>query len=291
MSRMDNALIANGGRFGPSPNSYIANIQDGGQNGFGPLLRNLDANTPVVFLPVQVVVVRAPTFLNYIPDGVRIFKALMETHMTVMDGIDPTYTMDTDGTPVGRDTQMQNVPTRQVRSQITPTCTWPEKIGNVVWNLGRLWFNAMRDVDTQASSMAGIIPSGTRLPPHVSSMYAADIMLIQYDTTYRPENIIGAQYLTNFFPTDIGGPGYQMNTIETHRPDRTFTFNCIVQDNNNTVAAAKAIAALTGLHTVNFQDALPIAEQIEAQLQNMGQNYQFNQLYSQFTNQNGSVTG
>lgn len=290
MARFDAGLIANGGRFGSTDTSYIANIPDGGQLGFGPLLQNLDANTPPVFLPVQIVVTHVPTFFTYIPDGPKIFKSLFETHMVSMDGLDPTYTMDVDGTPVGRDSQMQNAPTKQVRSQITPTCMWPEKIGNVVWNFGRLWMNMIHDIDTQASSLAGLVSAGTVLPPHVASMYSADILVIQYDTTMRPENIIMAQHLTNFFPTDIGTPGYQMNVTETHRPDRTFTFTCVVQDNNNTIATAKTVAALTNLHTINYQDANPIATTIESNLANMGQAYQVSEWLSQFQNNNGTIS-
>lgn len=289
MAAMDGALIANGGAFAASPSSYIANVREGGQLGFGPLLGNLDANTPPVFLPLQLVVTHVPTFFNYIDNGPAIFKALFETHLVSLEGLDFSYSMEIDGTPVGRDGQLQNVPTKQVRSQISPTALWPEKIGNIVFNFGRVWMNAMHDIDTQAASMAGIIPQGTTLPPLVSSMYAADIMLIQYDSTYRPENIIDAVALTNFFPTEIGSPGYQLNATETHRPDRNFTFTCIVQHNNNTVNVAKNLATLTNLHTVNYQDALPIAQSIEASLSGEGMEHQVSQYLSQFTNLDGQV--
>ena len=290
MPAMNGSLIANGGAFAASPSSYIANLADGGQVGFGPLLANLDANTPPVYLPLQLVVTHVPTLFNYIENGTEIFKALFETHLVSMEGLDFSYSMEIDGTPVGRDGQMQNVPTKQVRSQISPTCMWPEKIGNVVFNLGRVWMNAMHDIDTQAASMAGIIPSGTALPPLVASMYAADIMLIQYDSTYRPENIIDAFALTNFFPTEIGSPGYQLNVIENHRPDRNFTFTAIVQHNSNTVNVAKSLATLTNLHLVNYQDALPIAQSIEAELSGEGMMYQVSEYLSQFQNLDGQIT-
>ena len=289
MAKMNGSLIANGGAFAASPSSYIANIKDGGQLSFGPLLANLDANTPPVFLPLQLIVTHVPTIFNYIDNGVEIFKSLFENHLVSLEGLDFSYSMDIDGTPVGRDGQLQNVPTRQVRSQISPTALWPEKIGNVVFNFGRVWMNAMHDIDTQAASMAGIIPAGTTLPPLVSSMYAADIMLIQYDSTYRPENIIDAVALTNFFPTEIGSPGYQLNAIEARRPDRNFTFTCIVQHNNNTVNVAKSLATLTNLHLVNYQDALPIAQSIEAELSGEGLEYMVGEYLSQFQNLDGQI--
>lgn len=291
MAVMNSSLIANGGPFAASPTSYIANVQDGGQLGFGPLLQNLDANTPPVYLPLQLIVTHVPTFFNYIPNGPEIFKALFETHLVSMDGLDFSYSMEIDGTPVGRDGQLQNVPTKHVRSQISPTAMWPEKIGNVVFNLGRLWMNAMHDIDTQAASMAGIIPVGTSLPPLVASMFSADLMFIQYDSTYRPENIIDAFALTNFFPTEIGSPGYALNAIESHRPDRNFTFTCITQHNNNTVAVAKSLATLTNLHQVNYQDALPIAQSVEAAIAGDGMAYQAAEYLSGFTNLDGAISG
>lgn len=286
MARMNGSLIANGGRFGPTESSFIANVAEGGQLGFGPVLKNLDANTPQVQLPLQVIVTHVPTIFNYVDGGVELFKALFETHMVSLDGVDPSYTMETDGTPVGRDGQQQLVPTKHVRGQLTPTASWSEKIGNVVYNLGRFWQNSMHDPDTQASSMAGVIPSGTTLPPLVSSMYGADIMLIQYDTTYRPENIIDAMMLTNFFPTDIGTPGYSMNVTESKMAERTFTFGCILQHNNNTIAVAKSLATLTNLHTINYQDAHPIATSIESELAGEGMARQVSDVLSQFRNMN-----
>jgi hypothetical protein len=289
MGRMNNSLIANGGRFASSSTSYIANVIDGGQLGLGPNLPNLDANTPPVFLPLQLVVTHVPTFFNYIDNGPAIFKSLFETHLVSFDGLDFNYSMEIDGTPTGRDGQLQNVPTKQVRSQISPTAMWPEKIGNLIFNFGRLWMNAMHDIDTQVASMAGIIPAGTTLPPHVASMYSADFMFIQYDSTYRPENIIDAFAMTNVFPTEIGSPGYQLNATETHRPDRNFTFTGIVQHNNNTVAVAKQLAGLLNLHQVNYQDALPIAQSIESNLSGMGIEYEAATYFSQFQNLDGAV--
>lgn len=291
MPVMDNSLISGGGRFSPSPNAAMANVMDSGQLGFGPLYINLDGNTPLVLPPLVVTVLRVPTFFTYLKYGPEVFKALFETHMTSMDGVNLSYTMETDGTIVGRDGQMMNAPTKQTRSQLAPSCTWGEKNGNVVYNFGRTWMNAIRDPDTQTSTMAGIIASGNTLPPHVASMYSADILLTQYDMTYRPENILDAMVLTNFFPTDIGETGYQMNIQEgPRRPDRTFNFTCVTQHNNNTLNVAKAVATLMNMHRINFQDAFPAAEAIESNVRGMGSEYLASEYMNNFTNTNGLVS-
>jgi hypothetical protein len=290
MGQMRGSLIANGGAFAATPSSFTANVVEGGQLGFGPLLANLDANTPQVHLPLQFVVTHVPTFFQYIKDGPAIFKALFETHLQSMDGLDFNYQMETEGTNAGRDGQQQLVPTRQTRTQITPSASWgSEKIGNVIYNMHRTWMNAMHDVDTQASSMSGFIAPGQALPPHVASMFAADIFAIQYDTTMRPENIIDAFCMTNFFPIDMGGHGYQYNSQEVHRPERTVNYSCIVQHNNNTVNVAKSLATLSNLHRVNYQDALPVAQQIEDNLVGEGMARQVNDYLSRFQNLDGAV--
>lgn len=282
MARMKNSLITGGGRFGPTDDSYIANIEDGGQNGFGPLLKNLDAATPPVWLPAQIVVIRAPTVFEYIPNGVRFFKALFETHCISMTGLDVQHSMETDGTPVGKDGQQLLVPTKHVRTQISPNGTWAEKIGNVVWNTFLFWMNAMHDIDTQAASLAGLVPRSTILPPHVLSMWSADLLIIQHDGTYRPENVQAAMALTNFFPTDIGSPDIQFNVTETHRPDRSVTFSTLVQMNNNVMALARTVANMIRLNQVNYQDADAIAESVDAKLANMGQAYHVSQYLDRF---------
>lgn len=289
MPVMPASLIANGGRLGSTPTSPIANIREGGQLGFGPNLPNLDANTPLVLLPLTIIVTHVPGVFNYIPNGVELFKAMLETNMLSMDGLDFQYTMETEGSPVGRDGQQQMVPMRQTRSQISPSGTFPERLGNLNFNIGKFWMDMMHDVDTQAASLAGIVPSGATLPPHVASMYSADLMCIQFDTTYRPENIVGAFALTNLFPTEIGGPDFRFNVNESHRPDRQFTFTAVVQHNRNVTAAAKQIARLLNLHLVNYQDALPIANDIEAQLQGEGLQHLVAETLSRFRNLDGVV--
>ena len=290
MPTMTDALVTTGGQFAPTDNSYMANLIAGGQLGFGPNLPNLDANTPAVYLPLQIIVTHVPTIFTYIPNGTAYIKSIFETQMVSMEGIDFAYTMDVEGTPVGRDGQMQNVPIRQQRSQISPVCLWPEKIGNPIFNMGRFWMNCMRDVDTQASNLAGLVSSSTTLPPLVASMYAMDIFCIQYDSTMKASNIIDAFAITNMFPTDIGSPGYQYNATEAHRPDRSFTFTGIVQHNRNTLATAINLANLVDLSSVNFNEALPIATTVEAAIASEGLAYQMSEFLSNFTDQTATAT-
>ena len=288
MVKMNSALLANGGRFGPSENAFAANVVDGGQLGVGPILRNLDANTPPVFLPMTPVVMHVPTIFTYIPDGIKIFKALWETQLKNFDGFEPSYQMETEGVNVGRDGQQQMAPVRQTRSQITPSATWDEKIGNIIFNMGRFWFNMTRDVDTQASNMARLF-KGQSVPPVVASMYSMDLLLIQHDSTMDPENIVDAYYLTNMFPTDIGSAGYTANPQESKILERQFSFTAVVQHNNNVVAAAKNVSRLLNLHTIDFQNALPIAETLSVELSSSGLAHHLATQIDQFRNLNNPV--
>jgi len=285
MTYQPNALLANGGRFGASPNSVIANLFDSGQTGFGPILTNLDANTPLVLPTLDVTVVTVPKVFQYIQNGPALFKTLFETHMTQMSGLEIEHTIESETVPIGRGGHVQHAPTRQVRSQPTPTCTWPEKLGNIIWNFGRLWANLIRDPDTQAATLSDIIPATTALPPHVASMFGAEILLTQYDPTYRPENILDAIFLTNFMPSNLGSHGYTFDVNQVSRPDREFQFTCIAQCNNNTVAVAKEVAKAKQLHRINYQNANPVATGIDSSLRGEGMERLMTQL-NNFRNMN-----
>lgn len=268
---MTDALIYNAGNvFGAFSTSTVGNVAKGGMNGFAPVLANLDAATPQVYCPATIVVMSVPRVFQLVSGGVNWFKSVFETHLVSMDGLDFTQTIETSSTPVGRTGQEHHVPTRQILSQITPSITLPEQIGDVIRNGFVFWANHLADKDSQAATWYDLIPATTAFPPLVSSDYAATLIVIQFDKTHRPENIVGAFIMTNFFPTDLGSPGWHMNVNEVERPDRTISFTCIVQLDSNTRAVAVSVARLLKLHEVRTQESEPVARAVESSIENYG---------------------
>jgi hypothetical protein len=287
MPTMDNALVA-GGKFGSSSDAWISNVVGTGQHGFGPNIPSIDAATPLVILPCQAVVVSTPKIFKLVDGGEKIFKAIIEECVTTWDGLDSSLSLDSDGMNVGRDSQQLMAPTRSNRSQITPSATIPERLGNPIFNLFEWWVKMVSDPDTQAASMASLVPSGTALPPLTMSWFAADIMYLMYDRTYRPENLIRAQLCTNMVPSDIGAPGWNGNLTEVTRPDRQISFTTLMQDGPNVTARGKQIAQALKLHEVDFQKALPGVSDLSTALSGGLATTTANVL-SQFTTLSGAV--
>lgn len=268
---MDDALVYNAGNvFGAFSTSTVANVQKGGMNGFAPVLANLDAATPQVYCPATIVVMSVPRVFRLVKDGVAWFKSVFETHLVSMDGLDFTQTIETSSTPLGRTGQEFHVPTRQILSQISPSITLPEQNGDIIRNGFVFWANHLADNQSQAATWYDLIPANQAMPPLVASDYSATLIVIQFDKTHRPENIVGAFIMTNFFPTDLGSPGWHMNVNEVERPDRTITFTCIVQMDNNTRVVAISVARLLKLHQVRTQESEPVARQVESAIEDYG---------------------
>lgn len=243
--------------------SIAGNVILGGQLGFGNNLPNIDAATPLVLRPIVPIITHVPTmFTNYAPNLALILKGLVETQTRSIDGIDLQYTIDPGTTPAGQDGQELNVPTNAKRAQVNPQFVLPELGGNLVWNFFRTWMRMIKDPDTQASSLAGLI-GGSILTPHVLSMYTMDMLFIQYDTTLQPQNIIDGYFITSMWPNDIGTAGFKKQIGQSEVVERTIAFHGVLQHNDNTRSVAQNIAQLLQLHTIDYNYATPIATSIE----------------------------
>lgn len=269
MSVMTNPFLPQGMVF-PNSGTTFGNIIDGGQLGFGNNLPNVDAATPLVMRPIVPIVMHAPTMFDYIPGLANVMKALIETHTKSIDGIDIQYTMDSGTTPAGQDGQERNVPTNAKRAQVNPQFVFPELNGNLVWNAFRTWMRLIKDPDTQASSLAGIVSGTTSLSPHILSMYTMDILFIQYDTTLRPENIIDGYFITSMWPNDIGTAGYKKQIGSSEVLERTVAMHGVLQHNPNTLIAAQNVAQLLQLHLIDYNYAAPVSATMDSGLDTMG---------------------
>jgi len=254
----------------PNTQAGAGNIITGGQLGFGNNLPNIDAATPLVLRPIVPIITHAPTMFQYLPGMTDILKALLENHARSIDGIDLQYTIDPGATPAGQDGQELNVPTNAKRAQVNPQFTLPEINGNLVWNFFRLWMRLMKDPDTQAASLAGVIPGSQILRPHVLSMFTMDMLFIQYDTTLRPENIIDGYFITSMWPNDTGVAGFKKQIAQSDVVERTIPFHGVLQHNDNTRAVAQQIASLLRLHTIDYNFSTPIATQVESNILEAG---------------------
>ena len=289
MAQMINALMHNAQRLASEDTATVANIIDGGQYGFGNHLPNIDASTPIVFRPLVPIITSAPRMFDYLPNFTDVLKALVERHTTEITGVDFSYSIEEATIPAGSDGQQLAVPRNARRSAVNPSMQMPEITGNLVWNFFRTWMRMMMDPDTQASSLAGVIPDGTTLDPHVMSMFSMDMLFIQYDTTLQPQNIIDAFFITGMWPFEIGNAGFQKSVAESQTKTREINFKGVLQHNRNTRVIGRQVAEVLGLHRYNYDFATTISQDIDSRLQAAGLSREISEQVSKFTPYGGNA--
>lgn len=262
--------IRNAGRLASQDTGIVGNIIDGAQYGFSPHLEMLDCATPLVLPPMRPVVVHTPDQFNYIPRYPEFFKNFFERHVHSFDGVDLQYTNDGFPMLALTDGQAPHVPSDTHRAPISPQAQCQEVIGNVCWEAHHRWMITNKDPDTSGASMAGLVPSSQPLPPHVFSTWSMDLLCIQFDTTFRPENIISGYFVTAMTPTDIGQAGFHRQVGVSSAPERNFAYSAIVQHNYNTVSIGQQVASILGIHLPNADFSVPVTRTIEDQLLDEG---------------------
>lgn len=235
--------------------SYAANVIEGGQLGTGVQISRIDAATPLVFNPAVVLVTSTPSMWDNIPYAQRMLRSLVETHAKSVTGIEPNYTLETASVPVGWDGQELKVPTRTTRAAVDPVFTWGEVTGNVVWNMIRKWIFDIQHPDTNASLMSAIL-GDSAVKPFVMSSFSMSVVVIQYDMTMRPENIIDCEYISCMFPTTTGDLGIERTHGTTKPMERSIPFTGLLQHNANTKWLGQELAELMQFHKVNYDKAI-----------------------------------
>ena len=233
-----------------------ANIIDGGQLGTGIQITRLDAATPLVFNPAVLVVTQTPAMWDPYPYAQKMLKSLVEVHAKQVTGLDVSYTLETQTTPVGWDGQEMKVPTRTTRAGVDPSFTWQEVTGNLIWNFMRKWIFDIQHPDTNASLMSATLDANQTMPPFLMSSFCMSMMAIQFDPTMLPENIIDGFYYTCMFPTGTGDFGIERSHGTTKIMDRTIQFTALVQHNENTKWLAQEMATILQFHKVNYNKAI-----------------------------------
>lgn len=268
------ALTNQSFRITAGDSMYRANLAQGGQFGFGNHLKRIDAATPLVLMPCICIITHVPTIFRLIPGWPQYLKDLIELNCIAIDGIDIEYNMDTGQIPAGANGQQNRVPTTLKLNEVSPSFRFPELTGNCVWHFFLAWMKALKNPETQASTLAGIIQPNQYIKPLVSSDMCMDMLVIQYDITMQPENIIDAYFIMNMFPTSAGGAGYRKELGEASVPDRNIQMVGIIQHNQNTRGIGVNIARQLDLKTIDYNFAAPIATNVESGIQDMGLQYQ-----------------
>ena len=196
----------------------------------------------------------------------QLTKDLLESHAKSVSGIDFGYTLGVDTSAnVGMDSQMFGVPGKTTRNQPSPTFTFTELSGNLVFNWAKKWIWDINHPDTNVSMAQVQFPGA-----YTMSAYAASFMVIQFDPTMRPDRIIDAAHYVNVFPTATGDIGFERTIGTVKVPERSVSFQAIVQHNPFIKALAIKMAEKLQLHVHNYNVAPPNKLMVDQAIEGFG---------------------
>lgn len=254
---MSDAVLEQATSLGVSPNVRVANAARSGQLGTGIRLTKLDGASPLVLNPAIGIVLSTPSIFDPYPKWKEMLVSLIETHAKSITGIDIGYAVESQDTITMNDGQSLKVPTKVTRNTVSPSMTFPEYTGNLVWNVMRRWIYGMQNPDTNASDMPANISDVGQIPEWLVSAYSMSMLFIQPDPTGIPGRIVDASIIVNMFPTETGDFGIERTIGTSKTMERTIPFTGVLQHNDNTRELGVRVAEMLQLHKNNMNFAVP----------------------------------
>lgn len=248
----------------------VSDIGNSGQmSGMGPRIMNLDGATPQIFPPAVIIMLQTPTMWRSVNNNIigRTLRDLWELHSRSISGIDFGYTLNTSDSLIGQDGQNISMPTNTTRTPVSPSVTWTELYGNIVWNLHYRWIMDINHPDTQSSYLSAIKAATSptnddylaELPPWVFSTFSCSFMAIQPDPYGTYDRILDAALYTACFPTETGTLGIKREVNVHEQMERTIPYKAIVQHNDNTREVGAMIFKSLNYHHPDLQRATTLA--------------------------------
>ena len=250
---------------------HVADVGASGQmSGIGPRIMNLDGATPQIFPPAIIVMLQTPTMWKSVNNNAlgRMLKNLWELHARSISGLDFGYNLNSQDSLIGQDGQNLSMPTNTQRSPVSPTPTWIELYGNLVWNFHYRWIMDINHPDTQNSYLSAIKAATSKsgddsylqdLPPWVISTFSCSFMAIQPDPYGTYDRIIDAALYTACFPTETGMIGMKKEVNVHEQMERSIPYKGIVQHNDNTREVGALILKALNFHKPDYQRATTLA--------------------------------
>jgi hypothetical protein len=231
-------------------------LSAGGQLGLGAQLRYLDAATPLALPSAVPIVIHTPTMFDNISGAQAALKDIIERHSKTIDGIEWQTNIDPIEGYTFKDGQVAEVPGKAVRSQISPTFTFPEYVGRPINEFWRMYSNLILNPDTQFSAYSSFTGQ-EGYSPAVFSTFCFDIIMIQFDLSLQPDNILGATLITNMWPKEVSPVTYKKDVTEgAQQQEVSVTCTGIQTNNYNTRQLGIEIAKLLNLHKANYNYAI-----------------------------------
>lgn len=244
-------FINNASALGATNSGSIAHLSAaGGQYGTGPLYSTLSASSPLILPRSVIVVTETPRMYNDNLGFAYLLKTLVESCAKSVSGIDLSYTLDEHSQEIGRDGQQIQMPTKSKRTQPSPSFTYPEYIGNPVWNAHYKWLTDTQDPDTDAIGLKNTI---ARDEHYDTRLFGMTIFVMQPDMTFQARRLINSWIITNMWPKNTGDLGAKVEMTGTHSPERSINYSGYLIHNNDTIAMGQLLWQSMQLETVNYR--------------------------------------
>ena len=261
-------------KLGVHDDIHASNLTNSGQQGVGIQPYHFDGSTPLVLPPATIVCLHTPSMYDKDAEISVAIKNLVETYATEVSGIDVGYTVETEKKTIGHDGQGLEVPTQIKRKEVDPSFTFPEMPGNIVWNMIKQWIWDLGNPDTNIAM--NTTPNLDK--QYVMSAYSMGLMVIQFDPTFRIENIIDGLFITNMFPKDTTELGITRTIGTSTVKDRSIPFSGYAMHNDYTRVLCRDIAKTLKLDQVDYRKVATSIEDVEDAIKEAGLQNQINQI-------------
>lgn len=259
-----------------SQHSPTLNLKYGGQGGYLPAIGMVGpdgkaysewiSNHAYVKRNIIPVMLQAPRMFNYTKtpnEWIGMWKAVMESHPSTIDGLNSTLSVDTDEHPVGNAGEKQEEVTNVTRATSAPSYSFKEKAGKAFTKLFDFIIRyGMMDPDTKTPLIAKLINSiddigGLYLP----DMYTTTMLYIEPDVTQLLVN--DAWLCVNMFPKGgVDRTGKRDGKSGGETVDVSVEFSAITMNNTQVIKFARGI--LKGMTTIKaipeYNMVLPVTE-------------------------------
>lgn len=227
MKRLTDGILGTNKAYGKGAKAPMVNLKRGGQ--FGPMTNvgEYIYNAPYVQQNLIARVLDAPRGFSLLDDGplwIESFKALVEVHARVIDGLQSGIEVDYAEQAFGGDGAQQQTPRNATRQQSTLSITWDEKYGRPIHRFHNGWIrNLIMDPETKYPA---IVASGQATEDLLPDMRAATILFFEPDPTFT--KVMKAWLLTNVMPKSDGETtGKRDITAEGETPEISIEYTSI----------------------------------------------------------------
>ncbi len=252
MARITDSLLE-GKVFSKGSTHPMLNPVYGGQQGYGPDLRQWVNNAAYVQRNVFALLIEAPRFFRYLEDGqlwTSCLRSMIELHPKSIEGLNSGLKVDVGDTPVGGAGEVQEEFINVTRDRSNPVFAYHEKYGRPFQTFLENWITyGMMDPATKVANIGTL--AGDRPTDMLPDQYAMTVLFIEPDPTHR--KVIKSWLCTNMFPKGTGDiTGKRDLTTSLSLQELSIEFTALTQ-----VGLGVNIMAQKLMDTINVTNANP----------------------------------